>query len=1206
MSETKWTKEQQRVIDLRDCNILVSAAAGSGKTAVLVERIISRIMDRENPVDIDQFVIVTFTKAAAAEMREKIGKALDKAVEKYPDNNRLVRQIPLLRHAQISTINSFCGFVIQNYFHRIGIDPSYRMGNETEMSMIKSDVLEEMLEEKYQNATKDFIELADCYMFDKDDSKLEDLILTIYDYAISNPWPTEWFASRKNLLSLETVEEWQASEFYQEMNDYINQILHHCLETAEEMMEICHLANGPYMYEKAITSDLELLEELCEQEDFEERTGILTNFTFAKLSPARSDSVDVGLREQVKNMRDMVKKEVKELTENFFYQSLGEHISDIRLMAGKLITLLELAEEFGKRFEVEKREKGLADFSDLEHLAISILLTKDEKTGEVVPTEAADELAGQFEEIMIDEYQDSNLVQDTILRSVSRERFGRQNIFMVGDVKQSIYRFRLARPELFIEKLNNYDKEKGSYRRVDLHKNFRSRSLVLDCVNAVFRRIMKPDLGEIDYTDEAALYPGLEFPEVSDELKEKAGRICERIEVIGIDDKDSGNELEAKAIAGKIKEMVNPRDPLYVREGDGYRPATYHDIVILVRSAKSFAEPLERVLQAEGIPTNSEKKEGFYQTEEIRIMVDMFRVLDNPRQDIPLTAVLRGPIFSFEDEELARLRSVDKKADFYENLCCYAKDGNDDNLKKKVLYFLQIIDEIRESLTYATVSDVIRQIYEKTGIYEKILLMPEARRKVANLELLMREATAFDSTVYHGLFQFVRYLKRISVGNTDVGEANISGENENVVRIVTIHKSKGLEYPICILAGMGRKLEGRDGWLFMHPQLGIASESVDNERRLRKNNIMRQYIRVANKLEDLGEEFRILYVAITRAKEKLIFTGAMPKWSENYVRWESSSGSFLERKNMSCFFDMVMPVLIQEDKKEWHIEEKTREMLLQDEVREEIGKKVSDAMFYNFDTNQIYDEETEKLLTFVEDYEYQGAGEDIPVKVSVSDLKKKSLEEDEMPSFKVLSPDIMEEEAPVPAFIRKRGEEVLEKGENRGARYGTIYHQAMAVMDFTKINSVTDVKQQMTELLQSGKMVGNEISVLNEEKLFSFFSSNLGQRMKQALEEKRLYREQPFVLGVKAREILPDKDSDEMVLVQGIIDGFFEENGELVLMDYKTDALPSGGDNILIKRYHVQMEFYRRALESITGKKVKETILYSFSLGKEIPLDRED
>ena len=1195
MSEKKWTKQQREVIGLRDCSILVSAAAGSGKTAVLVERILSRIMDRENPVDIDKFVIVTFTKAAAAEMRGRIGEALDQAVAENPDNAHLAKQVPLLRHAQISTIHSFCGYVIQNYFHRVGIDPSYRLGNDAEMAMLKSDILSNLLEEKYAEAAEDFIDLADCYLFDKNDSRLEDLILELYEHAMSHPWPEDWFDEQKKMLSVKTVQDLQESEMFLDLNRYLDRILSQCLQSAEEMLKICHLANGPYMYEKAVVSDIEQLEKLCAEKDFEERTRLAQGMSFARLSSAKSDTVDSGLREQVKAMRVEIKEEIKTLKADFLYQSLEEHVADIRLMSKKLLVLINLTEEFAGCYREEKREKGLADFNDLEQLAISILMKKGDDG--IYPTEAAEELAGQFEEIMIDEYQDSNLVQDTILGSVSKEQFGKQNVFMVGDVKQSIYRFRLARPELFMEKLASYRKGTGSYRRVDLHKNFRSRELVLDCVNSVFRRIMKQDLGGIEYDDDACLHAGLEFP---DETNGDEGSI----EVIGIDDRDSEKELEAKVIAEKIKELVNHNNPLYVRDGDSYRPARYHDIVILVRNAKNFVPPLERVLQAEGIPTNSEKKEGFYQTEEIRIMTDMFRVLDNPRQDIPLAAVLRGPMFSFDDEELARLRSMDRKIDFYENLLQYKEEGEDTCLREKVSNFLSVVDEIRESLTYATAADVIRQIYEKTGIEKKILLMPEAKKRAANLELLMKEAADFDSTVYHGLFQFVRFLQRIETGNLEAGEANLSGEYENVVRIVTIHKSKGLEYPVCILAGMGRTLGGRDGWLFIHSKRGIASESVDNERRIRRNNIMRQYIRSMNKLEDLGEELRVLYVAMTRAKEKLIFTGAVPNWEKRLAVWENCSDSFLDRKNMTCYFDMIMPVFCQERRKEWQISVRTREELVQDEIKEEVGRKVSEAVFYNFDTSEVYDKEIEELLSFAEEYCYQGIDEEIPVKVSVSDLKKKSLEEDEMPSFHVFSPEHMEETAPVPAFAR--GETNFQKTEqmDRGARYGTMVHQIMAVIDFTKVNSVFDVKEQMTELLQSGKIDKNDLKELADrglyERIYTFFISPLGKRMRRAMEEKRLYREQPFVLSVKAGEILPDKDCDEMVLVQGIIDGFFEEDGELVLMDYKTDTLPENGEQILRNRYHVQMDFYKRALESITGKQVKETFLYSFSLGKEI------
>ncbi len=1190
MSERRWTPEQQRVINLRDCNILVSAAAGSGKTAVLVERILSRIMDKENPINVDQFIIVTFTKAAAAEMRERIGIAIDRAVADNPGNLHLQQQVALLHHAQISTIHSFCGYVIQNYFHRIGVDPSYRLGNETEMAMVQSDVLADLLEENYQDASPDFVELAESYLFDKNDHKLEELVMQIYKYAMSNPWPEKWFASVKQMLKIETEEELEKSELVQGIIQYTKKMLAGFGDTLEQLLTDCACPPGPYMYVKALQSDLDLVNELEESETYDEIVQKLNALAFARLSGAKSDEVDVDLKETVKQKREVIKTGLKALKADFYDQTLSEHLKDIKLMAGKLLTLVELTEEFALRYQYDKKDKGLADFNDLEQMAISILLQQDEE-GNMVPTEAADELAHQFEEIMIDEYQDSNLVQDTLLRSVSRERYGKPNIFMVGDVKQSIYRFRLARPELFTQKMNEYADASEQYQRVDLHKNFRSRGLVLDCVNQVFASIMKRDLGGIEYDDKAALYVGAQFPE--EDVK-----TCEDIEVLGIDDEDSSKELEATVIAKRIKELVNPQDPTYIRDADEYRPAHYHDIVILVRSAKGYVESIERVLQAEGIPINSEKKEGFYQTMEIRMMVNMFRVLDNPRQDIPLVAVLRGPMFGFTDDELAVLRGSHDGIDFYDNLLQYDVEGE---LRQKVQQFLTELQDIRSRLSYATVADVIRRINQWTRIYDKVMLMNSSARKIANLDLLMKLAVDYDGTSYHGLFQFVRYLSYIENHQFDEGEANIVGENDDAVRIVTIHKSKGLEYPICILAGMGRRLGGgRSAWLFIHPEYGLGAELIDNENRVRRDTITKKFVQRMNHMEDMGEELRVLYVAMTRAKEKLIFTGAVKDWEKKCAGWQSCDMTLLDRVSASNYFGLVMPVFLAKESDKLHIESFTSSSLVLTKAEEEVKKKISQSALYNFDTDSVYDDKMKELLDFTEKYEYQGVDLEIPVKVSVSDLKKKSLEEDEMPSFHVLSPDVMEDEAPIPAFARETQEET--QTPNRGALYGTIWHQFMAVADFTRIQEESDIAKQVTDLIARGKMNADDCQVLNTAKLWKFFQSSLGERMTHAMEEGRLFREQPFVLGVEAREALPDTDSDEMVLVQGIIDGFLEEEDGLVLMDYKTDSLPPGGEQILISRYHVQMEFYQKALERITGKKVKESILYSFSLGKCISL----
>lgn len=1185
----EWTKEQKTVIELRDCNILVSAAAGSGKTAVLVERILSRITDKQKPVNVDEFVIVTFTAAAAAQMRERIGEAIDKAAAEQPENEHLAKQIALLHNAQISTIHSFCRTVIQNYFHRIGIDPSYRLMTEHEAELLRSDVLKEILEESYCQPTESFMDLMDCYKFDKNDKDLEKFIGTLYDKAMSEPWPKEWLRRNQEILSVETLEELEQSAWVRELGKYLQRMLEGLHARLTILQKVCAEADGPEMYLDRIEADMEMLPKIQEDTTLTELYEAFSAMNFGRLSTKRSQVCSPEKREWVKVQRNQVKEALQSLQSDFFAAPPEVQLEDMKQMSGKLLELLHLTEQFLNRFREYKREKALADFNDLEQLALEILVKKDPETGTITRTEAAMELSRQYKEIMIDEYQDSNLVQELLLQAVSQEADGNPNIFMVGDVKQSIYRFRQARPELFTDKLDKYSKEEGRLRRIDLHKNFRSRDIIIRSVNEVFRHFMKKDLGGVEYDEEAALYLGAEFPETVYQTSCLA-------EVLALTGKDSDFELEAKIIAERIKELTDQESGLMIWDKDHYRLANYRDIVILGRSVKKMVPSLERVLNAEGIPTWARRNEGFYHTEEVSMVVNMLRVLDNPRQDIPLVAVLRSRMFSFDDDELARIKGDKKNQDYYTYLTEYAEE---DKLGEKVTGFLQFTEDVRKKLSYAKVADIIKEIYETTKVYEIVLTMPGSVQRGANLDLLIEQAMEFDGTAYQGLFQFVRYLEKIQSSNTDEGEAVLASENDNAVRILTIHASKGLEYPICFLAGMGNLLGGaRNQWLHIHSEFGIGTEMVNNELRIRRPTLIRNFLLKYNQLEDLGEELRVLYVAMTRAKEKIIFTGSDKNWNKKKAQWSSQHDSFFERSSAKSYFDMVMPVILQSEDELFTLTEYEEEDLLALEYGAEWEKRIDIGMLNSFDTSKVYNSELAEALERIEQFTYSDEAYDFPVKVSVSDIKKQSLEETETPSFSIIDPERMEAEAPVPKFISREEDAV----PNRGAVYGTIWHQAMAAIDFTAIGSPKDVETEIGNLVKEGRLNQGDERVLQIEKLFYFCESELGQELTAALKAGKCYREQPFVLGVPADEVFPDKQSKEMLLVQGIIDAFYEKDGELVLLDYKTDRLEPGGEPLLAKRYQVQMDFYKKALERITGKKVTKCLLYSFSLQKSITL----
>lgn len=1177
-----WTREQKQVIELRNCNILVSAAAGSGKTAVLIERILSRIMDARNPVNVDEFLIVTFTKAAAAQMKERLQRALEDALAKDPDNGHLQRQIMLVPMAQISTIHSFCGYVIQNYFHRTGVDPSYRVGTESELGMIRSDVMQELLEEKYAEGEEGFMRMAAMSRFVKSDAEMEQIVQSLYEQAVSDPFPARFLERMKAFVCMDSVEELRNSDFVRQNTEYVKCLIGGILEEYGIMLDYCEAPGGPAWYRDVLFNEQEQFKQLLETDDYEKLGQRVKLFEWKRLPGKKQPDQDEQKRETVKNMRNAVKSALKDLAGDLFDRPFEGQLEQLRRMRGNIITLIDLTLDFMQRYRAKKSEKSIVDFNDLEQMAMEILVRQDDE-GNICRTEAAEELAEQFAEIMIDEYQDSNLVQEMLLGSVSSD----SNRFMVGDIKQSIYRFRMACPDLFLEKLHAYDTEEGaSDRLVNLSCNFRSRSVVLEGTNAVFEKIMHRELGGVEYDAQARLCPGAVFPETD-------RRTAQNIDIYVLDGKDDGT-YEGKIIAERIHQFTGEENPLYVLDGESYRKAGYGDIVILARSTKAVGQQIYDVLASEGIPVHMEHTRGFFDTREISIMVHLFQVIDNPRQDIPLAAVLRSPVFDFTDDELAILRGRTRERDFYGSILAFAAGEQEDEgrLRQKVSLFLEMLNCFREKMTYLTVADMIEYIYDCTHIDYMLMAMKNGIQRKANLDALMELAREFDSTSYRGLYQFVRYISGIRKREEDMGEANLLGNKDDVVRIMTIHKSKGLEFPVCILAGMGRGIGGPAGrsFLVLNPAIGIASRVVDREKGISVNNTFYRSLSRMNELEDLGEELRVLYVAMTRAKEKLVLTGAA-EWDKIPLLTD-----YFQRIRSNSYFDWVLPAARGQELFELH---RVRpEELEEREVHRQADEIVDEVMLYNCDTNLVYDKETMETLAFMESYEEE-EHEELPTKLSVSELKRRSMEEHREDSFAVPDTEELENEPPVPKFAKGCGEETPALA---GAGYGTVWHQVMAGIDFCSVSSEKEVEIELKSMVKSGKVREEDMHYINTYKLVRFLESPLGKELAAAKAEGRLFREQPFVIGVSACEVLPHTDSEATVLVQGIIDVFYETAEGLVLLDYKTDRLEQGQEDVLAGRYRMQMDLYARALEGITGKVVLRKILYSFSLGRAVEL----
>ena len=1212
----KWTKEQQKVIELRNRNILVSAAAGSGKTAVLVERIIQMLTDEEHPMDVDRLLIVTFTEAAASEMKERIRSAIETALEVNPGNAHLQRQSTLIHSAQITTIHSFCLSVIREHFHLIDMDPGFRIAEEGELRLLKQDVLSELLEECYVNQEERFMELVEKLGSGKNDKKLEGMILQLYEYSRSYPQPQKWlehcvnqYAECETYLKQEGTGE--EPVFLRRALDWAQKYIEDLVELADQCIRICEEPDGPYMYAPMLEEDRIILDKLAGAADFEELYERLSDIKWKALSRKKDESVDSEKRTQVQDIRKQIKDLIGELGKTYFYETPAELLLDMANAKGTMEILAELVNRFAIMFADQKQRKHLIDYNDMEQFALQILT--EEKEGELIPSQTAREYQEQFYEVMIDEYQDSNLIQEAILTSVSTVSREKYNIFMVGDVKQSIYRFRLSRPELFMEKYDSYSSEDSEMQKIDLHKNFRSRPEVLDGVNYIFRQIMRRDLGGIVYDEQAALYPGAEFEPVIG----ADGKSAYEMELLLVDAQKTGNEfelsdnnkqLEVRVIAKRIKELLRTAKVTDKASGQ-LRPAEYRDIVILMRSVKGWADVVSSILAEEGIPAYIGSTEGYFGTYEISVLLDYLQLLDNQRQDLPLAAVLASPFVGLNPQQLAEIRLAAKEGFFYkaaEGLAQRAGEEEEkeekDSLAYKLRAFYLQLTHFREMVPYTAIHELLQKIIEETGFSLYVAAMPGGERRIANVEMLVEKAAAFEGTSYKGLFNFIRYIEQLQKYDVDYGEANIADEQENTVRIMSIHKSKGLEFPIVFVAGMGKKFNTTDitGSVIIHPEWGVGLDAVDLQRRTKIPTFLKKTIQQEIKLENLGEELRVLYVALTRAKEKLILVGCP---SQKQLKEVSEDGMLCQKAvrradgkvlpfytliGANSYLHWVVPALMGEDAPvHCRIIGRT-EMEEEEEIEQRSELLVRDVLEH-WATGTVYDAKLREHLEVQSQYHYPYAEEQkLKLKFTVSELKKRAYLQEESGETVYEEPEVV---PLIPQFLQE--EEVL-----TGASRGSAYHKLLELLNYELAYDENSLTAMMEELQKERKLSDEMVQCIRKADILRFLNSDSGRRMQAAAKRKQLSKEQPFVLGIDAKEIYPDIKGEERILVQGIIDVYFEEDGELVVLDYKTDNVRSAKE--LRDRYHAQLDYYAQALEQLLQKKVKEKIIYSFTLGEEI------
>ncbi len=1332
-----FTMDQQRVIDTRDKNILVSAAAGSGKTAVLVERIIQRITDAEHPIDIDRLLVVTFTNAAAAGMKERISNAIQARLLLEPDNLHLQRQAVLVHQAQITTIHSFCLYLIKNHFEAIALEPDFKVADEATVKLIAAEVKEQVLEEAFANGTEDFLYMVEFICHNGRERVLEEYMDQLYARAMSMPFPKRWLLERKKDYAFDSLDAFTGTESGQYLLKHLRGLLESYHQAYGRLYQIATEPDGPYMYADVLEAEQEYLEKVLKQDSLEGIGSLLPNMDFARLPAKKDDSVHPGKKEQVKELRTVYKKALQGINEQFLGKSPQSIAVENEACSRVSEALVELTITYMERLAAEKCRRGIIDFNDMEHMALQILLKETADGYE--PTEIAKSYQVYFEEVMIDEYQDSNMVQEYLVTAVSGEALGKNNRFMVGDVKQSIYKFRLARPELFMGKYHAYarkqaipntdrsdcecrkkemeraaeqrsggylqecnekhgkndtrvmcedeichvcfegrmdvgdanakglirvsdenDRDDGVYIssdedinevlggldssdrniRIDLKQNFRSRREVLGATNSIFEKVMLSELGGIAYDEHAALYPGAEYPEAPSMEAEL---------IIATGDKPEhydSKEWEAYCVSKRIKELIK-EGVVLDDTGKELRPVTYADIVLLFRSPSSFEEAYKKVFAEQGIPLYMTSGSGYFDAVEVQNIIKLLQTIENPRLDIPLYGVCTSIFGGMSENQLSQAKVYynellrnnqvsDKKGEvsLYDMLQAYASAFPQEETGQAIAALQNRLRKYRIQAEYMTVSELIYEILRDYQYREYMSVLPDGAKRLSNISLLLEKATTFGNGSYQGLFAFTSYINQLQKQSIDYGEAGLS-EHGDAVRVMSIHKSKGLEFPVCIVCGMGQHYQMRDKQqlLLIDNDMGLGMDYVNPTLRSKNKTLRKNVIALKMEQEILAEEQRILYVAMTRAKEKLIMVGYKEQYESPTEAAEkmtvTDAGANKEGMNRKdipgaemigtkrCILPDVLTaksyldlcLLAGDESSPIVLKTMTMEDYVTTEIVETVTREERKDMLMTAINQENREECSEEdphhdsriMLNALKESYKQRFGYRYPhenlkglySKTTVSELKKAVIAEAQEAVFDTFEKANTEEIIPyIPDFMK-------EKTEMKGAERGTAYHRVMELLDFTNAPDTVGGWYELLEaMVASGKITGRQKECIYVPKMREFMQSDIAERMKKADAQGKLQKERSFFLGVPANRVNQDFPAEEMILVQGIIDAYFEEDGELVLVDYKTDRVDNSQE--LVERYRVQMQYYAEALEKALNKKVKEAVLYSMALGSTV------
>ena len=1215
----QWSDAQLKAIETKHKNLLVAAAAGSGKTAVLVERIIKRLLAGE--CDVDRLLVVTFTNAAAAEMRQRIEAALQAELERQPGSERLERQLVLLSNASISTMHAFCQNIIRRNFSAIDLDPKFRLANEQELALMQQDVLETLFEDEYEAQQEDFLRFTEEYGSARGDDALYDILLQLFRYAQSQPFPEEWLAGLADMFQLPAGMSLEQTVWMPVVWQTLEQTLAGCQEDAAWLLEQADMLDCAF-YEKALESDLAVLQSLqdaLKTRDWEILQRAFLGIKFAVMRAPKGTDEDLKVR--FTKPRDKMKKKLATLQQTYFAQSAEELLEDMRAAAPTMQLIVRLTLAFASGFAAAKKEKTVLDFNDLEHFALQILLSDERAPGTLVPSEIAKALQQKYQEVMVDEYQDTNGVQEAILSLVTDS--ARANLFAVGDVKQSIYRFRLADPLLFLQKYKTYPELGSAYERIDLAQNFRSRPEVLAAINFLFAQVMVPETMELAYDDAAALHPGPDYRPADGETLSGPVEldIIDR-EATRDEDESEGDELkgfalEAQHIAYRLRTLLESGVLVFDKAAGGYRPIRWRDMVVLLRSVRGKADVLLETLRKADIPAYASVDAGYFEETEVRVMLSLLSVLDNARQDIPLAAVLYSPIGKLTTEELAELRLFAPEQDLFAALlAANAPEAKlAEPLREKCAVFLAQLTKWRSLARRVGVPELIWQLYRDTGYYEYVGGMPGGLLRQANLRMLCDRAADYERTNFRGLFRFLRFIHKMQAMETDLSVARTLGESEDVVRIMSVHKSKGLEFPVVIVADLGKKFNLMDAHdtLLVHRVLGLGPYRTEVDKSLRYPTFAREAVAAKIVQENKAEEMRVLYVALTRAREKLILVGSVKKLAVRANAW----CRYVERAALQlpahaaldaeCYLDWICLAVAR------HPEGDVLRALADVVSVAPTAALVSDASHWQVQivpahTIQAAADGAEKedpILSAIEqrqplpdspvcskvrallNWQYDLRGmEDVPAKLSVTELKRRFTMEDASGKAAAQMPAVQNQTEETafqrPAFVR-------ETTRLTGTEYGTIMHSVMQHMDVHGDLSLAGITRQIDAFVDRELLLPKQRKAVQETAVQQFFQGPLGTRLRMA---QHLWREMPFSRMLQAKRFYPSvQDKNEQIFIQGIIDVLFEEeDGQLVLLDYKTDkdTCPEKISN----RYQLQISLYAEAVEAILGKKIKEKYLY--------------